>query len=237
MKAYRSLIFLVIMALLLGGAYWFSHFKNKTRTTSKVEIKFTKPPLLLDTLLVNKLLTQNFDQQSKQFKESLDLNMLETQMKRTPEVQNIEVYMIPQGELTVEVTERKPLFEVSLDKRFFGDAKGILFDYHQNDSLNLPVFKMDSTITSLIQTADLISKLRNDSLLHVELEAIYLDKDEYILELRSFPFDIVIGDSTQLTQKIEKLKIFCAFQISQDSLKGYKKINLSYQNQVVATKI
>ena len=153
MKAYRSLIFLVIMALLLGGAYWFSHFKNKTRTTSKVEIKFTKPPLLLDTLLVNKLLTQNFDQQSKQFKESLDLNMLETQMKRTPEVQNIEVYMIPQGELTVEVTERKPLFEVSLDKRFFGDAKGILFDYHLNDSLNLPVFKMDSTITCLLYTS------------------------------------------------------------------------------------
>jgi hypothetical protein len=53
--------------------------------------------------------------------------------------------------------------------------------------------------------------------------------------LRSFPFQVVLGDSTQLKNKLEKLKIFCAFQTSQDSLIGYDKINLSYKNQVVAT--
>ena len=235
MKAYRSLIFLVIMALLLGGAYWFSHFKNKTRTTSKVEIKFTKPPLLLDTLLVNKLLTQNFDQQSKQFKESLDLNMLETQLKRTPEVQNIEVFKLPQGGLAVELTERKPLFEVTSGKRYFGDAEGVLFAYQSIDTLSLPIFKMDSTSISIAPAADLIAKLKTDPLLEMELKQISLSNNQYTLELKSFPFEVVLGDSTQLIKKLEKLKIFCAFQTSQDSLNGYDKINLSYENQVVAT--
>ena len=103
------------------------------------------------------------------------------------------------------------------------------------DNLKLPVFETDSTITSVVPTAELITKLRKDPLLDMELKTIYLKNNQYTLGLRSFPFEVILGDSSQLKQKIEKLKVFCAFQNSQDSLKGYDKINLSYKNQVVAT--
>ena len=101
MKAYKSVIFLTVMILLLGGLFWFSHYKNSARAVSDFKISFTHSPLLLDSLLVNKLLTQNLDAQLKLLKESLDLNMLETQLKRTPEVKNIEVFKLPQGRLAV----------------------------------------------------------------------------------------------------------------------------------------
>ena len=217
------------------GSYHFSHSKKNARTANKIEIKFTNSSRIIDTLSVNKLLKQNLDQQSKQFKESLDLNMLETQLKRTPEVQNIEVFKLPQGGLAVELTERKPLFEVTSGKRYFGDAEGVLFTYQSIDTLSLPIFKMDSTSISIAPTADLIAKLKTDPLLEMELKQISLSNNQYTLELKSFPFEVVLGDSTQLIKKLEKLKIFCAFQTSQDSLKGYDKINLSYENQVVAT--
>ena len=181
------------------------------------------------------MLKQNLNQQSKQFKESLDLNMLETQLKQIPEVKNIEIYKFPQGDFYVEVTKRKPLFEVLSDKHFFADSEGILFEYRSIDSLKLPVFVMDSTVPSVVQTADLISKLKNYPLLEMELETIYLNENEYIFKLRSFPFDVILGDSSRLNQKIQKLKVFCAFQISQDSLNEYELINLSYKNQVVAS--
>ena len=235
MKSFNSILFLLIMSILLVGSYHFSHSKKSDRTANKIEIKFTNSSLLTDTLSVNKLLKQNLDQQSKQFKESLDLNMLESQLKQIPEVQNIEVYEFPQGDFYVEVTERKPLFEVLSDKHFFADSEGILFEYRSLDSLKLPVFVMDSTVASVVQTADLISKLRNYPLLEMELETIYLNENEYILKLRSFPFDVILGDSSRLNQKIQKLKVFCAFQISQDSLNEYELINLSYKNQVVAS--
>jgi cell division protein FtsQ len=181
------------------------------------------------------LLTQNLDAQLKLLKESLDLNMLETQLKRTPEVKNIEVFKLPQGRLAVELTERKPIFEVASSKHYFGDAKGILFAYQSIDTLSLPIFKTDSSSTSLASTADLIAKLKMDPLLEIELEEISLKNNQYTLELKSFPFEVGLGDSTELRKKLEKLKIFCAFQTSQDSLNGYDKINLSYENQVVAT--
>jgi cell division protein FtsQ len=216
-------------------SYHFSHSKKSARAANKIEIKFTNSSLLTDTLSVNKLLKQNLNQQSKQFKESLDLNMLETQLKQIPEVKNIEIYKFPQGDFYVEVTKRKPLFEVLSDKHFFADSEGILFEYRSIDSLKLPVFVMDSTVPSVVQTADLISKLKNYPLLEMELETIYLNENEYIFKLRSFPFDVILGDSSRLNQKIQKLKVFCAFQISQDSLNEYELINLSYKNQVVAS--
>ena len=217
------------------GSYHFSHSKKNARTAKKIEIKFTNSSRIIDTLSVNKLLKQNLDQQSKQFKESLDLNMLETQLKQIPEVQNIELYEFPQGDFYIEVTERMPLFEVLSDKHFFADSEGILFEYRSLDSFKLPVFVMDSTVTSVVQTADLISKLKNYPFLEMELETIYLNKNEYVFKLRSFPFDVILGDSSRLNQKIKKLKVFCAFQISQDSLNEYELINLSYKNQVVAS--
>lgn len=235
MKSLNSILFLLIMSIIIVGSYRFSHSKKSTKTANKIEIKFTNPSLLTDTLSVNKLLKQNLDKQSKQFKESLDLNMLETQLKQIPQVQNIEIYEFPQGDMYVEVTERKPLFEVLSDKRFFADSEGILFEYRSLDSLKLPVFVMDSTVGSVIPTAHLISKLINYPLLDIELETIYLNENEYIFELRSFPFDVILGDSTRLDQKIQKLKVFCAFQISQDNLNNYELINLSYKNQVVAS--
>lgn len=235
MKRFSSYIFLGFMIVLMVGSYWFSQYKNQARTVSEIEINFTSPALLLAPLLVNKLLTQNLDAQSKLLKESLDLNMLETQLKRIPEVQNIEVFKLPRGGLAVELTERKPLFEVTSGKRYFGDAEGVLFAYQSIDTLSLPIFKMDSTSTSIAPAADLIAKLKTDPLLEMELKQISLSNNQYTLELKSFPFEVVLGDSTQLRKKLEKLKIFCAFQTSQDSLKGYDKINLSYENQVVAT--
>jgi len=55
------------------------------------------------------------------------------------------------------------------------------------------------------------------------------------MHLKSYPFEVILGNTSTLNKKIEKLKIFCAFQNIQDSLRGYKKINLTYSNQVVAT--
>jgi cell division protein FtsQ len=234
MKRHKGVIFLMAMFLLMGSSYWFSQLKNRARTSDKFSVEFTHPALLLDTLLVNKLLTQNFKTQSNEDKESLDLNMLEAQLKRTQEVQNVEIYQLPQGGLSVAVTERKPLFELESHTRFLGDVEGVLFKY-QPIGLRLPILKMDSINATISSSADLISKLKQDPLLDFELETISLDEIGYTLELRSFPFQVILGDSTQLKHKLEKLRIFCAFQISQDSLKGYDRINLSYDNQVVAT--
>ena len=81
----------------------------------------------------------------------------------------------------------------------------------------------------------LIKNLIADPFLSEELKSIGLNDNQYQLKLKSFDFKIIFGSAVRIKEKIKKLKVFCAFQKLQDSLSRYKKINLSYNNQVVAS--
>ena len=96
------------------------------------------------------------------------------------------------------------------------------------------MFKTDNSSSTFVSTARLIEKLKLDSFISTELETLYLEGSTYKMQLKSYPFEVVLGSPSLLNEKIEKLKVFCAFQNVQDSLSGYKKINLTYLNQVVA---
>jgi len=67
------------------------------------------------------------------------------------------------------------------------------------------------------------------------LKSIRLEKNQYHLHLKSYDFQVVFGTPDRAQEKINKLKMFCAFQNVQDSLKTFQKINLSYKRQVVAS--
>ena len=58
MKINKSILFLITMILLLGGCCWFAQYRYQNKNTLKIEVSFTHAPQLLNTLAVNKLLTQ-----------------------------------------------------------------------------------------------------------------------------------------------------------------------------------
>ena len=235
MKRNKPYFFLVFMFLVLIGVSWFSYQRNQAREAENIEVEFFQSPRFLDTTLVNKMLTQNWNVKSVQEKESLDLSMLEDQLKSIAEIENAEVYMLPQGELSVSITERTPTFMIEADPPLYGDLSGAVFPYVSIEDLNLPVFKSETSSSSLYETASLISKLTNDPFLKLELETLFLEGSTYKMRLKSYPFEVILGNANTLNEKIEKLKVFCAFQNVQDTLSGYEQINLTYSNQVVAT--
>ena len=185
--------------------------------------------------MVNKLLTQKLEARSILNEDSLDLNMLEYQLKTVPELEKVEIFITPKRELVFELTERKPLFKVKADRLFYSDINGVLFPYKKFDSISFPQFLSSSTSHSLDTTAILIDKLYKDSFLSREIKSMYKQDNQYIIDLKSYNFHVIIGKPTNLKEKIKKLKVFCAYKNSQDSTKKYKKINLSYNNQVVAS--
>ena len=86
-----------------------------------------------------------------------------------------------------------------------------------------------------ISQRDNHTKLIFDNILKLELETLFLEGSTYKMRLKSYPFEVILGNANTLNEKIEKLKVFCAFQNVQDTLSGYEQINLTYSNQVVAT--
>jgi len=235
MRFKKNIIFLVLMLFLLAEIVYFSNQKNIVRVVDNVKISFTHSPRFLDTILVNKLLTQNFTGKSVQLKESLDLNMLEKKLNQIPEIQNAELFVLPKGQLSVSITERIPTFKINSIPSFYADASGVTFPFVKVENNQLPVFEADTIDASIINAAIIIERLKTDTFIKSELKTLYLEGDSYHLKLKSYPFEIVLGNENALSEKIEKLKVFCAFQNIQDSLINYKKINLTYTNQVVAT--
>lgn len=235
MRFKKNIIFLVLMLFLLAEIVYFSNQKNIVRVVDNVKISFTHSPRFLDTILVNKLLTQNFTGKSVQLKESLDLNMLEKKLNQIPEIQNAELFVLPKGQLSVSITERIPTFKINSIPSFYADASGVTFPFVKVENNQLPVFEAETIDASIINAAIIIERLKTDTFIKSELKTLYLEGDSYHLKLKSYPFEIVLGNENALSEKIEKLKVFCAFQNIQDSLINYKKINLTYTNQVVAT--
>ena len=235
MRFKKNIVFLVLMLFFLAEIVYFSNQKNIVRVVDNIKISFTHSPSFLDTILVNKLLTQNFRGKSVQLKDSLDLNMLEKKLNQIPEIQNAELFVLLKGQLSVSITERIPTFKINSIPSFYADASGVTFPFVKVENNQLPVFEADTIDASIINAAIIIERLKTDTFIKSELKTLYLEGDSYHLKLKSYPFEIVLGNENALNEKIEKLKVFCAFQNIQDSLINYKKINLTYTNQVVAT--
>jgi len=235
MRFKKNIVFLVLMLFFLAEIVYFSNQKNIVRVDDNIKISFTHSPRFLDTILVNKLLTQNFRGKSVQLKDSLDLNMLEKKLNQIPEIQNAELFFLLKGQLSVSITERIPTFKINSIPSFYADASGVTFPFVKFENNQLPVFEADTIDASIINAAIIIERLKTDTFIKSELKTLYLEGDSYHLKLKSYPFEIVLGNENALNEKIEKLKVFCAFQNIQDSLINYKKINLTYTNQVVAT--
>ena len=235
MRFKKNIFFLVLMLFFLAEIVYFSNKKNIVRVVDNIKISFTHSQRFLDTIMVNKLLTQNFRGKSVQLKDSLDLNMLEKKLNQIPEIQNAELFVLLKGQLSVSITERIPTFKINSIPSFYADASGVTFPFVKFENNQLPVFEADTIDASIINAAIIIERLKTDTFIKSELKTLYLEGDSYHLKLKSYPFEIVLGNENALNEKIEKLKVFCAFQNIQDSLINYKKINLTYTNQVVAT--
>ena len=77
----RSIFYLFLNILILVGLICFSSYRFRQQKNVLVKVDFTKKPILLNDSLVNKLLTQKLEARSILNEDSLDLNMLEYQLK------------------------------------------------------------------------------------------------------------------------------------------------------------
>ena len=235
MKKYSGIIGLVSALLCVCCLSIFSLCRNELRNDIKINVHFDKPPLFLSDSSVNKLLTQKINPLYKRSKDSLDLNMLEIVLKDIPTVQNADVFQTPKGHFGILLYERKPLFRVLGQENYYVDRFGKKFPLSKRHVSDVPVFLGKLSDENLEDVVNLVVTLNGDSFFLKEL--VHLSKKDgmYRIGIRSLPYDFIFGKYVRVKSKIKKLKVFCAFQKEQKSLKKYRSANLIYKNQVVVT--
>ena len=193
---------------------------------------------------------------------NINLPELEKALNTHPAIENSEVSATLNGEINVEITQRTPVLRVinKSGESYYIDSQAKLMPLNSNYSarvlvvngeLNEPYdrrhqftvtqiknHKLFSQVSLLDDVLEVGNYIRNDSALTQLIHQIYVNEDK---EIELFPSigcqRIILGNSDQVAEKFNKLKLFYTQGLNKsDAWKKYSVINLKYKNLVVCTK-
>lgn len=233
LKKYFFFVTVLIMMLLVTA---FAHLRNDGRYIEKMNVTSKSKVLrFLNDSLVNKLLIQNKGELPWKAKDSLVLSMLETLLEKNPYVDNAEVFHFQQGILGVSIQEKKAVVRVQTSNPYYLDKSGDLFPISKNYTPKVPLFMGTLKEAQKQHLLSLIDQLNADPFLRDELASIHYRSDSYFIGLRSYGFEIELGTLGRMSEKLSKLKVFCAYHDSHPMERKYTLINLKFKNQVVGS--
>lgn len=197
---------------------------------------------------------------------SINTSMLEKTILSNPYVQSVEVYSSIDGMLHADVRQRTPVVRIinMHDEQFYIDtegkfmpvsmkytapalvANGYIFNTYSEMKVDSPKpvrteDEQDSAVIDIPRVVNqvyaLASYVAADTFWSANAEQIYVNEHQE-LELipRAGDHRILIGDTTDLSDKFRRLMIFYTAGLSKTGWNNYSVINLKYRDQVVCTK-
>jgi cell division protein FtsQ len=188
--------------------------------------------------------------------EEIQTRELERLLEKNPYVQNAEVYIDVEGDLFVDIAQRKPLIRIMP-----GGKQGYYID---QDAFILPLSDSYSPMVLLLtgkiafpEYVDENGKRRADIASSIELRELldfagYVQEHEFwntqIVQLyrsargeyeiipRVGAHQIQFGNMDDYEQKLMNLKLLYDQGLKQYGWNKYDKINLKYSNQIICTK-
>ncbi len=217
--------------------YAFSNARNSTRKLTDIIVQFEgNGSALITKSMVNKLLIQSSDSLESVGKEILDLNQMEGLLNRHPMIKNAEIYLTVDGLLGATVLQRKPIARVAASPSYYIDSDGTKMPLSMVHTVRVPLVTgiREENLTSIKMV---LSKLNVDAFMSKHIVGIHVNADKSLMMyMRKHDAKIVFGKPENIEQKFRNFKAFYQKAIKDKSLSGYSNINLTVNNQVVATK-
>ena len=235
MQLKKQLFFTVVIILMLLMSA-FAHFRNSKRLVEKVTVNYeSQGPRFLNDSLVDKLLILNKGQLPWKAKDSLVLSMLETLLENNPYVDNAEVFHFQQGILGVKIQEKSAVVRIQGSDQYYLDNAGNRFPISKNHTPKVPLYIGTLREEQKKDLLSLIEQIDKDPFLRNELASIHYRSNSYFIGLRSYGFEVEIGQVQRVGEKLSKLKVFCAYHDNHTLEREYTLINLKFKNQVVGS--
>lgn len=237
MKRYKTVIGLFIAIILIFSLYGFAARRNAARKIENVKISFANlyEPIISEQT-VNKLLIQNPADFQNAALENLDLKKSEQKLRNHPMVRAADVSLTVDGKIEITVEAKKPIARIMSVPNRYLDTDNSLMPLSSEFSVLVPLvygykdaYKNDAF--------KLVSAIRNDKLLNASVTEIKFNKNgEVILAVRAYDYEVILGQVTDLDDKLNNYKAFIAKMIKDNSLEVLKTIDLRYKGQVVVVK-
>ena len=230
---------LILMFALMVFLYSFTSMRNEQRKLTKSMVVFTddsNPFIKQET--VNKLLIENKTDASAIQKVDLDLNRLEKSINSNPMIEKSEVFVSIDGVLKAVVKQKTPIARMFNDEgSFYIDYQGSMMPVSDEFTARVPIVSGEINKVNQDEFNKLLRFVYDDDFLKKNIIGIQITPSGSIKMLnRNFDYEIEFGQTVNIERKFKNYKAFYQKTVVDSSLYKYKKINLTFTQQVVCTK-
>lgn len=263
----RKIVFAVLWIIGLSGllaslAFVTKKEKNVVSENLTVSILNTDENSFIDEQDVKNFFRERKDSIVKAQLGNIEITELEKALNSHPAIENAEVAVDVNGDVTMNVTQRTPVVRVFTadGESYYIDSKEKLMPLNDTytarviiatGAINEPYAKRyELTMTDIAKNEGLTklcvlddiyvlsSYIAKDSVLSGLIHQINVTDDK---EMELYPsiggHKIIFGEVKDVKEKFEKLKLFYTEGLNKtDGWNKYSTINIKYKNQVVCTK-
>jgi cell division protein FtsQ len=227
------------MFALVVFLFSFTSVRNKNRKLTKSMVVFvdnSSPYIKQET--VNKLLIENKTDAQSIRKVKLDLNQLEKSINSNPMIEKSEVFVSIDGVLKAEVKQKTPVARIFNEEgSFYIDYQGNIMPLSDEFTARVPIISGDINNVNKDDFSKLLRFIYNDDFLKKNIIGIQITTVGSLkMQTRNFNYEILFGKSINMERKFNNYKAFFQKAVVDSSLYHYRKINLTFTQQVVCTK-
>ena len=171
-------------------------------------------------------------------KDSISITKIEDELDKNTFVEKSQVYTMVGHKLFVNVKQKEPVARIiTNDSIFYLDKNSNFMSLSKLHSADVPIIFGFNQFSDLDYLTKVSLMIRDDKFLNQNITQIIInDNQEINLKLSGLNTFIELGHNNKLEKKIQNLKAFYNRAIRKNDMEKYKKVNLQFENQVVAVK-
>jgi cell division protein FtsQ len=256
MKKWLTILLIAVLAGVVLGLSVNTYVNYRNGTVDKVTVHIERNSgnggFLSDSAVL-KLVHSNDSIVGKVVK-AVRTKWIKRVIAASPYVRSADTYFTIDGNLVINVREKKPLFRIINQKHqdCYVDEQGQLFPLGKNHVarvllvngyIKAPLIMgknvEDTTYrkTFLPGIFQMVKQIHSDAFMRAAISQVYVNsKNEIDLIPELGRHVVLFGKPDDITTKLENLKAFYQQALMKEGWNKYKEINLKYTNQVVCTK-
>ena len=171
-------------------------------------------------------------------KDSISITKIEDELDKNTFVEKSQVYTMVGDKLFVHVKQKEPVARIiTNDSIFYLDKNSNFMSLSKLHSADVPIIFGFNQFSDLDYLTKVSLMIRDDKFLNQNITQIIInDNQEINLKLSGLNTFIELGHNNRLEKKIQNLKAFYNRAVRKNDMEKYKKVNLQFENQVVAVK-
>ena len=230
-----SKILLVFVFLFSIGILYASNYFNNNRLIKDIDVVIQSNSSFY-------ISTDSIKNSIKRYiyttKDSISITKIEDELDKNIFVEKSQVYTTVGNKLFVNVKQKEPVARViTNDSIFYLDKNSNFMSLSKLHSADVPIIFGFNQFSDLDYLTKVSLMIRDDKFLNQNITQIIInDNQEINLKLSGLNTFIELGHNNKLEKKIQNLKAFYNRAIRKNDMEKYKKVNLQFENQVVAVK-